>query len=62
MMGINRNIVECKDFSGISTPPDGKCINRNIVECKVIFTIKRMIWNSGINRNIVECKDANMDY
>ena len=55
-LGINRNIVECKD--------DCKCfgyccvigINRNIVECKVF---KHAIGNSAegcINRNIVECK------
>ena len=38
-MGINRNIVECKDRvqSDIHTVQD-LCINRNIVECKDRWT------------------------
>ena len=34
MMGINRNIVECKGMSSSSSPDSCSGINRNIVECK----------------------------
>ena len=34
-MGINRNIVECKDVEIPESTDSACCINRNIVECKV---------------------------
>ena len=34
-MGINRNIVECKLYSGTTIFRIGARINRNIVECKL---------------------------
>ena len=34
-LGINRNIVECKDNILEGAVRSGKSINRNIVECKV---------------------------
>ena len=57
-VGINRNIVECKDaYSGVNWCGCLPRINRNIVECKVEHgdIIIRSI--PGINRNIVECKE-----
>ena len=37
-VGINRNIVECKDaYSGVNWCGCLPRINRNIVECKVIY-------------------------
>ena len=33
-MGINRNIVECKDGIQLKSKQADSCINRNIVECK----------------------------
>ena len=34
LIGINRNIVECKDSRGYPTKAKKLGINRNIVECK----------------------------
>ena len=34
---INRNIVECKDWSQTLHSVLRRCINRNIVECKVLI-------------------------
>ena len=33
-MGINRNIVDCKDGIQLKSKQADSCINRNIVECK----------------------------
>ena len=51
---INRNIVECKDKTGIPVQKLNLCINRNIVECKgkylssrlvVSFVLIETLWN-----------------
>ena len=34
--GINRNIMECKDYNTIKGVEDKHRINRNIMECKVL--------------------------
>ena len=54
--GINRNIVECKDFHRIRQFRIILRINRNIVECKVDPWGTFEIDGGSINRNIVECK------
>ena len=55
-VGINRNIVECKD--ALQSQLANCCcgINRNIVECKEELYNKGLVGTDGINRNIVECK------
>ena len=55
-IGINRNIVECKDKDSVALASLVVGINRNIVECKVIRSIPSPSWVRRINRNIVECK------
>ena len=57
--GINRNILECKDFYGRGDSERSACINRNILECKVWKIYKRIFCWSCINRNILECKERN---
>ena len=55
-IGINRNILECKDQSSFFSYRAKVSINRNILECKEIKKIQRSNGNKGINRNILECK------
>ena len=57
-IGINRNIVECKEMSGFDVSDNAICINRNIVECKDKINGKIYIGKTCINRNIVECKGS----
>ena len=54
---INRNIVECKDWSQTLHSVLRRCINRNIVECKENRENISESNCKSINRNIVECKD-----
>ena len=55
--GINRNIMECKEFTteDICFPVCG--INRNIMECKDICVWVFLPPGFCINRNIMECKE-----
>ncbi len=55
-IGINRNIVECKDLLFSPRMSRLLCINRNIVECKEVRDVQAADWMGRINRNIVECK------
>ena len=55
--GINRNIVECKDWKRCNRIRDSDSINRNIVECKGCIHNRLYQRDIGINRNIVECKE-----
>ena len=61
-LGINRNILECKEKRrGVCVTHTGG-INRNILECKVRLREIVSTRRSGINRNILECKDYPADY
>ena len=53
---INRNIVECKEFSFCGSFDCSDGINRNIVECKEQDAYNSRQDHTSINRNIVECK------
>ena len=53
---INRNIVECKEFSFCGSFDCSDGINRNIVECKALIIRHIILGSACINRNIVECK------
>ena len=55
-MGINGNIVECKDPEAARLTRLKASINRNIVECKAINDLHSQRHHCRINRNIVECK------
>ena len=54
--GINRNILECKDYEDTRTAFKEKRINRNILECKEKRRGVCVTHTGGINRNILECK------
>ena len=55
---INRNIVECKEFSFCGSFDCSDGINRNIVECKEQDAYNSRQDHTSINRNIVECKEG----
>ena len=56
LIGINRNIVECKGAPTTTAWTLAHCINRNIVECKEGTEAGGNLRRHSINRNIVECK------
>ena len=56
--GINRNILECKDFSTYKSDLERPRINRNILECKVQNKNTESHRRICINRNILECKEV----
>ena len=58
IIGINRNIVECKVGYDVAESTRAAGINRNIVECKGVKTGSTFEAAMCINRNIVECKVA----
>ena len=56
-MGINRNIVECKDSSGEQETWLYCVLIETLWNVKKQLSIFAMVSAWGINRNIVECKD-----
>ena len=56
ILGINRNILECKCQTISDDNEDDECINRNILECKYSGSGLLRVARAGINRNILECK------
>ena len=59
---INRNIVECKEFSFCGSFDCSDGINRNIVECKEQDAYNSRQDHTSINRNIVECKARSVSF
>ena len=57
--GINRNILECKDTTAVTSLSAEPSINRNILECKVTRYRGSHQALVRINRNILECKERN---
>ena len=57
VIGINRNIMECKERTVTGNNRAVLCINRNIMECKELFKWSLQFPDLRINRNIMECKD-----
>ena len=56
-IGINRNIMECKEATSAVKNVSSAGINRNIMECKDredVYAVNCAF--NGINRNIMECK------
>ena len=56
MLGINRNIMECKFIITQISEEEKESINRNIMECKYYVPAENKQVKKRINRNIMECK------
>ena len=57
--GINRNIVECKDWIAEFISEVVEVLIETLWNVKQGLLKNSMEWAKGINRNIVECKARN---
>ena len=57
LIGINRNIVECKVVTLLSIFYHRSVLIETLWNVKFLRSDTMSITNVGINRNIVECKD-----